>query len=411
MGRDYLVRCCLGLVIIETDYSPVRLCHLGLHNYFDEKKEVGDNTFSEGHKTLACTCLRYMLCESLTLEENPSDLRRWMDVDYPFLDYSSCFWSHHVRESGQHDQSVELTARYLSLNPRRRLLSHRKHYKRIFPKSRCDTSVLVSLSGLHIAAYLGFENVVQLLLEQASTRIGSIDSQERISHSIVEINQQDQTLDTRSGDYHIDINGRDSDNGLTPLHWAAKFGHKMVVKKLLESGADCQSRDFDGRTSLHYAVLSENFYIIEILASHNSGQLLNIQDEIGLTALHLAVRLDRSHGERILAMVRLLRTAGAGTDVCSLLGTSPLDEARKLKLDLAVQLLQGANIFGSAIPYPNHRFSKPNINMDIQIVGLGTRKALLTPESRLDNRLVSYFKQTLSEFDKANRLQYVDVWQ
>ena len=40
--------------------------------------------------------------------------------------------------------------------------------------------------------------------------------------------------------------------GRTPLSWAAENGHETVVKLLLEKGAEPESKDNYGRTSLSY---------------------------------------------------------------------------------------------------------------------------------------------------------------
>ena len=41
-----------------------------------------------------------------------------------------------------------------------------------------------------------------------------------------------------------------SDNGRTPLCWAAWDGHEAVVKLLLEKGADLERKSDNGRTPL-----------------------------------------------------------------------------------------------------------------------------------------------------------------
>ena len=50
-----------------------------------------------------------------------------------------------------------------------------------------------------------------------------------------------------------DVNARD-DDGMTPLHYAAKYSQSnAVIRKLVAAGADVNARDDDGMTPLHYA--------------------------------------------------------------------------------------------------------------------------------------------------------------
>ena len=46
-----------------------------------------------------------------------------------------------------------------------------------------------------------------------------------------------------------------NENGMTPLHWAAVYGHLPVVQYLCEQGVDKEARDDDGNTPLHLTAL------------------------------------------------------------------------------------------------------------------------------------------------------------
>ena len=49
-----------------------------------------------------------------------------------------------------------------------------------------------------------------------------------------------------------------SDQGLTPLHYAADRGLSDICRLLLSGGCEANARDADGNTALHYAVLCDH---------------------------------------------------------------------------------------------------------------------------------------------------------
>jgi ankyrin repeat protein len=70
---------------------------------------------------------------------------------------------------------------------------------------------------------------------------------------------------------------------------AARFGSEAVVKLLLENGAEVYSRDKQGYTALHVAILDGKKHILELLLK--DGADINSRDEQGDTALYMEVRI------------------------------------------------------------------------------------------------------------------------
>ena len=63
---------------------------------------------------------------------------------------------------------------------------------------------------------------------------------------------------------------KDNDN-MTPLAWAAEYGHEEVVKLLLaQPGVDPDSKDNFGRTPLSWARKHGHSAVVELLQSRNN---------------------------------------------------------------------------------------------------------------------------------------------
>ena len=75
------------------------------------------------------------------------------------------------------------------------------------------------------------------------------------------------------------------DDGQTPLHLAAIYGHNAIAKYLLENNADTSVQDSSGATPLHEAVRYGNVEIAKALL--NSGANVNARDNLGKTPVML----------------------------------------------------------------------------------------------------------------------------
>ncbi|WP_342223953.1 ankyrin repeat domain-containing protein [Spiroplasma endosymbiont of Asaphidion curtum] len=81
------------------------------------------------------------------------------------------------------------------------------------------------------------------------------------------------------------INARNNDRD-TPLHSAARNGNFEIVELLLKHGADVNAITKDGRTPLHYATQEGHIDIVKLLIEHKAD--VNIPDKNGFTPLHMA---------------------------------------------------------------------------------------------------------------------------
>ena len=58
------------------------------------------------------------------------------------------------------------------------------------------------------------------------------------------------------------------------LHKAVWGNHPEIVKYLIDKGADVNSGDKEGLTSLHKAILKRNLEIVKLLLSHGANPSL-----------------------------------------------------------------------------------------------------------------------------------------
>ncbi len=108
------------------------------------------------------------------------------------------------------------------------------------------------------------------------------------------------------------------DDGWTPLHLAAFFGHKQVAEALLASGADlhARSRNFMDNMPLHTAVAGKRRDIVEMLLA--MGADVNARQDGGWTPLHEAAM----SGDTDIALLLIER--GAAVNLRKDDGATPL---------------------------------------------------------------------------------------
>ena len=101
-----------------------------------------------------------------------------------------------------------------------------------------------------------------------------------------------------------DVNARDS-IGETPLHYAARWGHKGIAELLIANGADVNAKNDYGYTPLHWTANNGHKEVVELLIA--KGADVNAIDAAGKTPLDTAI------GRKQTETADLLRKHGGKT--------------------------------------------------------------------------------------------------
>ncbi|XP_047349901.1 ankyrin repeat domain-containing protein 16-like [Vespa velutina] len=121
----------------------------------------------------------------------------------------------------------------------------------------------------------GDVNALRLFLDFSPESIGLRSNNGRSSLHIAAFNGHEELIDLLLTVDPGLVNARDS-SGATPLHEAIKGGNLNVVKRMIQLGADYRATDKVGQTILHVASLMGNVEMMEYILMNN---LINIHEK------------------------------------------------------------------------------------------------------------------------------------
>ncbi|CAB0038948.1 unnamed protein product, partial [Trichogramma brassicae] len=117
------------------------------------------------------------------------------------------------------------------------------------------------------------------------------------------------------------IDGQDK-FGDTPLHLAAREGHKKMTRLLLRNGANPNLTNAKGSTPLHIICIKEDIDEVKTFFELSEDEYwpvqVNVQDELGNTPLHLALNQSKKK------VAELLLGRGSDPNVVNKFGSTPL---------------------------------------------------------------------------------------
>ncbi|KAB8209117.1 hypothetical protein BDV34DRAFT_31716 [Aspergillus parasiticus] len=274
--RSTLINCCHGLVVIDQETTTVRLVHYSFQEYLCRQNQLFGVSKVQWHNQIARTCLAFLNFPSTPSED--------ICIGTGLMSYAATKWGHHLRKSEHlQDAPLELAREYLRTVSTHNRASLHSLYREMYSAKYNDNELHLVASYVHIAAFFGVHALVLHLC------LAKCD------------------LDSR------DIEGQ------TPLSWAAKGGHEVVAKLLIENGVALDSQDDACRTPLLLALESRHEAVALLLIE--SGAAVDAADRFNNVALSMAAQ------SRCEAVAELLIGRGVSVDTKNQSGLTPLSLA------------------------------------------------------------------------------------
>ena len=169
----------------------------------------------------------------------------------------------------------------------------------ILIRAGADPNKLISMgrNALHLAAFEGRVQIAEMLLENSvKVHVPDKDLWTPLHLATQEGKTPIALMILKRREANINAQAH---NGRTPLHSAAFYGRKDLVKALLDHGANTYVQDEKGWSQLHLAAQEGHLEIVEMLVT--MGAPVNAQSDNLRTPIHLACM--RSHTQIVSYLI------------------------------------------------------------------------------------------------------------
>jgi hypothetical protein len=303
---------CCNLLTLDQDSNSFMFAHLSVREYLETRKEYEPRA---GHAIIAKFCLKHLVDNNISPDDK-------------MIQYASLYWPQHYQnagESGRRGEEVVKAACALLWNEnsnesisiwsshgnsaigslpwdsdlRKRLddasfkplemicvwgftdlFEHIRWSKQQHPPAETVTH------GLFLAIWWWNETVACLLLEKV-TELGNIKFNSHIPFAFaIRRNMKDTVNKMIAQETTLHFGG---DARWTLLHLMIIHEYDSGVDCLLENGVECNQKDVDDRTPLHFAAMCGYRYGVQQLLER--GAQVDIIDKAGWTPWHWAACL------------------------------------------------------------------------------------------------------------------------
>uniref|UniRef100_A0A673NNW4 Caskin-2-like n=1 Tax=Sinocyclocheilus rhinocerous TaxID=307959 RepID=A0A673NNW4_9TELE len=199
---------------------------------------------------------------------------------------------------------------------------------------------------LHLAAHYGHYEVSEMLLQHQSNPCAVNKAKKTPLDLACEFGRLKVTQLLLSSNMVVALlegNGRDN----TPLHLAARNGHKDIISLLLKAGIDINRTTKSG-TALHEAALYGKTEVVQLLL--DAGIDVNIRNTYSQTALDIVNQFTTSHASKEIK--QLLRDASGALQVRALKDYWNLHDPTALNIRAGDIIMVG---FSSKHPTISHK--------------------------------------------------------
>ncbi|KAL0781830.1 hypothetical protein CaCOL14_003165 [Colletotrichum acutatum] len=244
--EEVLLSACIGLIVVvpggPSSERTVRLAHATAAEFLLAQEIIRDEqaTFLE----TSLNCLYYASSRRSCYSEE--ELNKHCKM-YPLFRYAAAHWGLHFSElpkvkGSSYKLAWDFASDQVKLGNALRTMTD--------PSISHQTNV----SGGHVSAYFGLENLVRRAMSKAN---------------------------------NVDFNAR-TKSGDTPLHWAVAHDQQGFASFLINAGADLNIQNTNGKTVLHMATAMDHRHFIKILIEERAD--LELEDSEGYTCLRWAAR-------------------------------------------------------------------------------------------------------------------------
>ena len=192
---------------------------------------------------------------------------------------------------------------------------------------------------------------------------------------------------------------------ITPLHQASYNCHPETVKALIDAGSKVNSKTDNGYTPLHYAAQQGNIEVAQIVyeAGADINATATLKNQSNITALHLAVQSGSC------AMIRFLVESGADVTIGKAMGDisniTPLHHAVHKQNDEAVAVLLAAGCDVNATTNAGHA----PLHMACERGGKEIVKKLIEAKANVNQAYTYRENIEVSPLHTAAQYDYADI--